>query len=119
MSWTVGLPQDNWVGGENSDFFREVYQRHRCFGTFTWTPPSVAAGATSDTTLTSGAYPTIRGTRAGMAIHVTPPSTITAGLHVTGCWVATDNTITVRLYNSTGGAIALASATWAFDGVIV
>ncbi|HYF52976.1 MAG TPA: hypothetical protein VEA41_01820 [Salinarimonas sp.] len=117
MPWTVPLPQDTWGDRDTMSFLREVHTRIKA-ASFTWNPASVSAGATLDTTLTSASVPQLKGLRAGMAVQVTPPSSINSGLHVTGAWVPADNQLTVRLYNSTAGALDAGSAIWAFMGVL-
>jgi hypothetical protein len=117
MNWTSPKPLDRdaekpWIV---APFLREIHTRIK-FGSFTWDPGSLPGTSQSDTSMTGNAF---MGLRAGMSIHVTPPATLTAGVHVTGAWVANDNELTVRLYNSTGGAIDLGSGTWAFHGVVL
>jgi hypothetical protein len=114
MSWGCGLPQDQWKEREISSFLREIHTRWKC-DTFTWDPPNVPANSVVSTTLTTVDASTVKGLRAGMPIQVTPPSDIADGLSVTA-WVATDNTLTIRLRNHTGGAIDQASGTWGFIG---
>lgn len=66
---------------------------------------SIAAGATAELTIT------VTGAATGDAVSVGPPSTLNAGLQVTG-YVSATNTVTVRVYNSTGSAVDPASSTW-------
>src|SRR5215211_773937 len=47
-------------------------------------------------------------------VAVVPPATLNAGLHVQSARVTANNTISVRLYNSTAGALDAASGTWTF-----
>lgn len=75
------------------------------FGSATLDFPSIAAGATSELTIT------VTGAATGEAVSIGPPSTLNAGLQVTG-YVSAANTVTVRVYNSTGSAVDPASATW-------
>src|SRR5688572_9410149 len=100
-------------------FLREMFTRGRTFGTFTWNPPNVPAATTVDTTLTTTDGEQLEGLRVGQAVHVTPPSTLDSGIVCGGAWVATDDTLTIRLGNVTAGAINPTSATWAFDGKVI
>ena len=120
MSWSSGRPQDTWKpdSREAFQFFREIYTRTK-FGSFTWNPPSVGAAATVDTTLTVTDAPDVKGLRAGQAVYVTPPSDLLAGLVVGAAWVATDDTLTIRLGNVTAGALNADSGTWAFAGMVI
>lgn len=117
MSWGVGLPQERWKDSERFTFFREIYQRAK-FGTVTWNPPSVPANSTVDTVLTTTDSGELTGLRAGMAIAVTPPSAISAGLGW-GAFVASDSTLTVRLVNATAAPIDPASGAWTFNGMVI
>lgn len=66
---------------------------------------SIAAGAIATFTIT------VTGAAAGDTVYVGPPSTIEAGL--TWCaFVSAADTVTVRVHNTTAGAIDPASATW-------
>lgn len=118
MSWGVGLPQGRWSDLEREAFFRDIYRRLNG-ASFTWNPPSIGANTTVDTTLTTTDAPEVKGLRVGQAVSVTPPSTLDAGLAVSGAWVATDNTLTIRLANVTASPINPASGTWAYHGRLV
>lgn len=119
MSWTTASPHERWERGELFSFLRELFVRGRTFGSFTWNPPSVGAATTVDTTLTTTEAASLKGLRAGQPVYVTPPSTLDAGLGVAGAWVATDDTLTVRLMNATAAPINPGSATWAFHGKVL
>lgn len=73
------------------------------FGTATWDPASVAAGAATSTTVT------VTGAALGDSA-VAAFSLSTAGLIISAAVTAAD-TVTVHLFNPTGGAIDLASGT--------
>lgn len=118
MSWTVGRPQDKWSAFENAAFLREIYTRLK-FGSFTWNPPEVGAATTVDTTLTVTDAPQVEGLRVGQPVYVTPPSDLTAGLVCGGAWVATVDTLTIRLGNVTAAPINQGSGTWAFAGKVL
>ena len=47
-------------------------------------------------------------------VAVIPPATLNGGMHVLTARVTAANTVTVRLYNSTAGAVDVASGTWIF-----
>ena len=117
MSWTIPVPQDRWKEREVFSFLREVWRRMK-FASFTLDLPSIAGNTTVDVTLTTTDDDAGTGLRAGMPIHVTPPSTLDAGLVVSAAWVATDDTLTVRVDNITGGAINAASGTWSYMGAL-
>lgn len=117
--WTVAKPQEK-AGSDREihAFLREIYSRLK-FGAFTWNAPNVPATSTVDTTLTTSDAAILEGLRAGMAITVSPPSTLDSGLVVGGAWVATDDTLTIRLGNVTAGALNPVSGTWAFEGMVI
>lgn len=115
MTWSTAAPLESWSDKDLHIFLRELFTRYRTFGSFTWNPPNVPAASTVDTTLTTSEF---TGLRVGQPVFVTPPSAIDSGIVLAGAWVATDNTLTIRLGNVTAGAINPASGTWAFQGVI-
>ncbi len=98
-------------------FFQEICTRVK-FDSFTWNPDSVPATSTLATTLTAAAYPEVTGLRVGMAINVTPPSTLTAGI-VVDAYVDTNDTLTVLLTNVTGAPIDIGSTDWSFMGIVL
>lgn len=98
-------------------FFQEICTRVK-FDVFTWNPDPVPASSTLSTTLTAATYPELTGLRVGMAVRVTPPATLTAGV-VVDCYVGTDDTLTVLLTNVTAAPIDLASADWPFMGIVI
>jgi len=120
MSWSAPRPLEGatWEAKQTEVFYflREIHRRF-VFGSFSWDAPSVGAGASVDTTLTSVTVPELAGLRAGMAVVVTPPATIDAGLSW-GALVPASDQLSIRLVNVTGGAIDPAGGTWAFQGVI-
>lgn len=73
-------------------------------------PASINGGAagTGTATISEG------GLQTSMNVVAIPPSDLEAGLVPMGAVVATGTTITVRLYNPTGGAVDGASKTWYF-----
>lgn len=113
---TFTPPRDNSSDKELYLFLRVLGNRLVC-GTFTWDPPSCAANTTTDTTLTTTDAAVLTLCRAGMFVHVTPPSTLNAGLSVGGAWSATDKQLTIRIGNNTAAPINPASGTWNFFGV--
>lgn len=126
MSWLSPAPLENswWKRAmevpprELFSFLREIFNRHRTFGAFTWNPPNVPANTTVDTTLTTSTVPQLEGLRSGQAVYVTPPSAIDAGVVLGGAWAPADDQLTIRLGNITGVGINPASGTWAFQGVV-
>jgi hypothetical protein len=119
MTWASASPlESTWKDKELYVFLREIFVRGRTFGTFTWDPPNVPGTSTVDTTLTTTTVAELKGLRVGQPVFVSPPSTINAGIVFGGAWVATDDTLTIRLGNVTAGPINPASGTWAFQGVI-
>lgn len=120
MAWNTAAPlESSWDKKEIFAFLREIFTRHRTFGSFTWDPPNVPGATTVDTTLTTTNADVLKGLRVGQAVYVTPPSAINAGIVCGGAWVATDDTLTIRLGNVTAVAINPASGTWAFQGVVI
>lgn len=79
-------------------------------GEVTWNPASVANGASTSTTLT------IKGVKANTraSVRVFAPYSL-QGL-VAGGYVSADDTVTIVLSNTSGGAVDLASGEW---GVVV
>jgi hypothetical protein len=73
-------------------------------GSKTWDPASVADGAMTSTTLT------VTGAAVGEAVSVGFSTAVPAGAILSGSVTATD-TVTVTLFNKTGGAMDLASGT--------
>jgi len=98
---------------EINDFrAREIFDEHtyqclRLVGSTTVDVASIAAGAIATFTIT------VKGAKADEehAVALAPPSAIEAGLVWSG-FVSADDTVTVRLHNTTGGAVNPASATW-------
>jgi hypothetical protein len=79
-------------------------------GTTTWDPGSIANGGNATTTVT------VPGALTGVlhSVRVFAPISL-QGLQATG-YVSADETVTIVLSNTTGGAVDLASAEW---GVVV
>jgi hypothetical protein len=118
MSWSMPRPLDNWSMREVFAFLREIYARPK-WNSFTWNPPNVPANSTVDTTLTTSDAEVLTGLRVGMPVSVSPPSTIDSGIVCAGAWVATDDTLTIRLANVTALGVNPASGTWAFHGKVI
>lgn len=115
MPWRL-LPQATWGDRERLDFFKEIVTRLK-FASFTFDPANVTAGTTLTTVLTTATVPAVLGLRAGMPIHVTPGPNITSGVVVDG-FVATADTLSVRIVNTTAVDVNLTAATWAFMGIL-
>jgi len=67
--------------------------------------PSISAGAVDVLTIT------VTGAAVGDFVTLAPPAALSAGLMFAG-FVSAADTVTVRLHNTTGGAIDPASAVW-------
>jgi hypothetical protein len=102
---------------ELSYFFQEICTRVK-FGVVTWNPDNTPANSTLTTVLSAASYPQVTGLRVGMAVKVTPPATIAAGLLV-DAYVAADDTLSVLLTNVTGVDIDMASTQWPFLGIVL
>jgi len=77
---------------------------------FTWNPASVANGSYTSTTVT------IKGIKANTKNHVRVFAPYSLQGLITAGYVSADDTVTVTLHNTTGGAVDLGSGEW---GVIV
>jgi len=75
------------------------------FGSATLDFPSIAAGGNAELTVTA------TGAASGDLVDLGPPAALEAGLIATAR-VSAANTVTIRLYNSTAGAVDPVSATW-------
>lgn len=106
------IPKDTWTDAEQFRAWRDQVTRE-VFGSFTWNPPNVAATSAVDTTLTDATIPELDGLRAGMWVHVTPPSDLDAGLGV-WAWAPATDSLTIRLRNFTALDINQGSGTWVF-----
>lgn len=89
-----------WMIGNGSTPIQNIYS-----ATASLNFASIASLATAELTIT------VTGASTGDAVFLGPPSTLDAGLTVTG-YVSATNTVTVRLYNSTLAAIDPAASTW-------
>jgi hypothetical protein len=88
-------------------FNHEVYRTLALVGTATVDVGSISAGAIATFTITvSGALADMQQT-----VQLAPPSAIESGLVWCG-FVSADDTVTVRIHNTTGGAVNPVSATW-------
>lgn len=78
-------------------------------GTVTVNPASLNATTAATTTAT------LTGAVVGDSLIVAPPAAgLTAGVFITAAWVSAADEIKISLYNSTGGAIDEASASWVY-----
>jgi hypothetical protein len=76
-------------------------------GSFTLDAADLATVTAADESVT------IAGAAAGDIVIINPPTTaLTAGMLVCNAHVSAANTVKIRLYNSSGGSINLASGTW-------
>ena len=92
---------------ELDEWRNELYRQFELIGTVTGTPGLIGAGAVGTLAVT------VTGCRTGKAqtVLVGAPSGIDTGLVWCGV-ISADNTVTIRIYNSTGGGITPASAEW-------
>ncbi len=88
-------------------FHRALHDMLRLIGTTTVDMGSISAGGIATFTIT------VTGARVGQnqTVQVTPPAAIEAGLVWAG-YVSSNDVVTVRVHNTTGGAVNPASATW-------
>ena len=78
-------------------------------GTVTVDPADLASVTAADKDIT------IAGAAVGDMVILHPPATaLTAGFLICQAWVSATDTVTVRFYNASGGAINIASGTWAY-----
>lgn len=93
---------------ETSLFYQQLYDFFRLVGTRTIDIGSIAAGAVEPFTIT------VTGAKVGtnQTVEISAPSALDAGLVWCG-HVTADDTVTVRVHNTTGGAIDPASGVWA------
>jgi hypothetical protein len=119
MSWKSPplLDRDVTKPDVLGSFLREIHTRVK-FGSFTWNPDSVPANSVLETTLTSASVTALTGLRTGMSIHLTPPSSIDDSID-TLAYVAADDSLTVRLKNTSGSPVDIGETTWRFHGVVI
>lgn len=78
-------------------------------GTVSVNPASISTLAVGEVTVT------ITGAVEGDSVIMTPPAAgLTAGLIVCDARVSAADTVKIRIYNSTGGSVDEAAATWAY-----
>lgn len=77
-------------------------------GTVSIDPPSIATVSRGAATFT------LAGARDGDFIHVQPPATLNDDLIFCGAEVTANDTVTVYLYNPTGGAVDDTARTWRY-----
>lgn len=88
-------------------FFKDLHDQHKLVGVRTFDLPSIAAGAVTTFTIT------VNGAKANkqQTVEWGLPSNWNTGLFV-NAFVSADNTVTLCIYNPTGGAIDMGSATY-------
>lgn len=69
---------------------------------------SISAGAVVESTVT------ITGAVAGDTVILNPPAALEANVCYVGCFVSAADTVKMRVFNPTGGAIDPASASWEY-----
>lgn len=78
-------------------------------GSISVDPASIAAGAEASTAVT------ITGCNPGDVVIMNPPAAgLTSGLGIQACRVSAANTVSVRLRNSSAGAIDEPAGTWSY-----
>lgn len=115
MPWRFA-PKANWSDRDREEFLREIFTRAR-FDAFTFDPGSIGANSTLSTSVVAATTPQVTGLRVGQPVFVTPPSTFDDGL-VASAYVVVDDTLTIRIVNTTGSPINPASGTWSFFGMM-
>ncbi|MDD3371113.1 MAG: DUF2793 domain-containing protein [Alphaproteobacteria bacterium] len=111
--WSIKTPKAGWtVWAQNSNrllYFSgsawELLATPQVDGTLSWTPGTVAAGSG-----VSSAAVTVSGAALGDLALVAAPYNL-QGLQATA-YVSAPNTAIIRLSNSTGAGVSLASGTW-------
>jgi hypothetical protein len=100
------VPPERPADRAHERFFEDLYQLLAHFGTRTLDVGSISAGAVGTFTIT------VPGAKANAGqVIVGAPSGLDAGLIWCGL-VTADNTVTVRVLNSTGSPIDPGEATW-------
>ncbi|MDH4235619.1 MAG: hypothetical protein OEW25_01980 [Nitrospira sp.] len=89
-------------------FHRDLYDQHRLRGTRTFDLPNLTAGAQTTFTIT------VNGAKANQqqTVEYGLPATWNTSLVVGAAFVSADDTVTLAIYNPTGGAIDMGSATY-------
>jgi hypothetical protein len=84
------------------------------FNAVTHDPASVSAGAVLDSamTVTGVRFQDDQSNPIDLCLSASEPAAVVAGIVVVSCRVTADNTVTVRLFNPTAGAVDLASGSW-------
>jgi hypothetical protein len=94
-----------WLQSDNTG---AMSWRPVLYGTVSVNRPAI--GANTSTTFTV----TITGVQTGDLVFLTPPSDIEPGLVFQGASVTAANTVTIRMRNVTGTAIAASTRTWSY-----
>jgi hypothetical protein len=86
------------------------------FNAVTLDPASVGIGAVADQLVTVAGvrFQDDQSNPIDICLSAQEPAAVAAGIVVVSCRVTADNTITVRLFNPTAGAVDLASGSWLF-----
>lgn len=94
------------VGTGGSDIYKIVS------GTISADPGSIGANTRGSVNVT------VTGLNTSDRIFLNPPSGLNSGLLYCGCDVTASNTLTIYLYNTTGGAINDGAQTWKYTYLI-
>lgn len=121
MPWKVPRPQSSWGDPENLRWDQEAWDRP-FFGSFTWTPPSVAANTTVQFTLSASGPDIVStaadGARANASVSVTAPALLPTGLFKDALCQASD-AVTILLINTTAGPLTAPAGTWSINGFVI
>jgi len=120
MPWKTPRPHHAWNDIEKLRYNQEAYDR-AIFGTFSWTPPNVAANSTA-TFVASASGPDVttnatKGLRTGNPVTVSPPSVLPTQVSVYA-FVANSDQMTIAIVNPTAGTVTPPSGTWSFSGTV-
>lgn len=91
------------VGTDGSDLYKIVS------GTVSVDPGSIGAATKGSVNVT------LTGLKTTDRVILHPPSTLNAGLLYCGCDVTANNTLTIYLYNQSGGSINDTATTWKYS----
>lgn len=109
----LAVPDRRYDDAQIRDWANDVGNRV-VTGAFAWTPGLVGANATVTTILTTTDTNQVRDLRPTMAIAITPPASLDAGLVAFPLASAASDRLTIRVTNTTAGPITPASGTWMF-----
>lgn len=113
------MPTDNWGPKERLDWQVAVARNLR-WSQFTMQGFIFAAAGVFDVTVTAALDDArLAGLRIGMPVTVSPSSTLAASVIVGAAWVATNDTLSMRIVNVSAVPVNQAAATWSYFGVLL